>query len=156
MAPRTGRSSLNAASSKTSHTTSMVRTITKTNIFKKSSKFEPVHGTRARQGVALYYVENWNRTRGGFINSLMQEIRKDDQGLAKGLNIQLIVDQIDHESPLLNIVKKDGPYARKYFVILVVHDDEEDNTSENLALNGKLIATVRILNSVISNNENTD
>lgn len=84
----------------------------------------------------------------------MQEMRKNDQGLAKELNILLIVDQIDYESPLLNIVKKDGPYARKYFVI--VHDDEEDNTSENLALNGKLIATVKSLNSVISNNDNTD
>ena len=40
-------------------------------------------------------------------------MRKDDQGLAKGLNIQLIVHQIDHESPLLNIYCKEGWTIRK-------------------------------------------
>ena len=149
---RTGRTSLNVSSSKPSRTSSMVKTISKQNVFKKSAKFEPVYGVRARQGAALYFVENWDGSRGGFINSLMQEMRKEEHGNAKELNINFIVDQLDHDSlSEPNTVKKDGLYARKLFVIL--HEDDDENNAENLILHGKKIATVRILNSFISNNE---
>ena len=144
---RTGKTSINSGSSKISRTStsSMVKTISKPAIFKKSGKFEPVYGIRGKQGTALYYVENWDGSRGGFINSLMQEMRKEDSGNAKSLNIKFIVDQLDQNNlSEPNSVKKDGLYSRKYFIIL--HEDEIDNTTENLVANGRKIATVRILN----------
>ena len=50
--------------------------------------------------VVTYFAMNWNKTRGGFVNILVQETRKEDQSKAHNLKLSFIVNQLDDNDPL--------------------------------------------------------
>ena len=118
------------------------KTMVRKNQFEKvnfaKNSCEHVYGIRFKEGVQGIYVENYNKTKSGFVNFLAKDIRDNEESVEE-LGINLIGSQKDRTDMSGNTALQDNLYPRKIFIKCLPH--AEENTSESLIEFGKEITT---------------